>query len=233
MKKDVPERKVASKKSSESDAENGVAIGATAFLPAHHDIPSLKEASLQCEGCELYKYANGTVFGEGPANARVIFVGEQPGDSEDKQGRPFVGPAGRLLDKILEELDIPRELCYVTNTVKHFKYEWRGKNRLHKKPRQIEVNACLPWLKAEIGEIKPEIIVLLGATAAQAVFGKTFRVTKDRGRVLPGPPSGALAKMQFMATVHPSSILRAVDDESRTRELALFKDDLKLIKDFV
>jgi uracil-DNA glycosylase family protein len=233
MKKDIPESKISSKSPSDVDAEKSVAVGAAVFLPKHHDIPSLKEASLKCEGCELYKYANGTVFGEGPAKARVIFVGEQPGDSEDKQGRPFVGPAGRLLDRVLEELEIPRELCYVTNTVKHFKYEWRGKNRLHKTPRQIEVNACVPWLHAEIAEIKPEIIVLLGATAAQAVFGKIFRVTKERGRVMPGPSSGAMAGMQFMATVHPSSILRAVDDKSRTRELALFKDDLKLIKDFI
>lgn len=234
MKKNVPEREIDSvKKSPQQTTERDAAIGAATFLPERRTLASLKEAALGCEGCDLYKYATSTVFGEGPAKARVIFVGEQPGDSEDKQGRPFVGPAGRLLDKVLEELEIPRELCYVTNTVKHFKFEWRGKNRIHKTPRQIEVNACLPWLEAEVAEIKPEIVVLLGATAAQALFGKTFRVTRERGRMLPSPLSGTLAKLQFMATVHPSSILRAADEESRHRELALFKDDLKLIKDFV
>ena len=207
--------------------------GAESFLPEHQDIASLKKAAASCQGCELYRYASETVFGEGPPDARVVFVGEQPGDVEDKQGRPFVGPAGRLLNSVLEELEIPRELCYVTNTVKHFKFEVRGKSRIHKTPRPIEVTSCLPWLEAELEVIKPRMVVLLGATAAQALLGKGFRVTRERGVILRSPIAGDLAQTKFMATVHPSSILRAVDEETRHRELELFKEDLQQIRDYV
>jgi uracil-DNA glycosylase family protein len=197
---------------------------AAEFLPKDHSLSSLREAASHCQGCPLYKDANQTVFGEGPEHARALFVGEQPGDIEDKQGRPFVGPAGRLLDKALEDCGIDRSKAYFTNAVKHFKFEWRGKRRLHKTPRKIEVDACLPWLQAEIDEVKPQVIVLLGATAAQALMGKDFRITKSRGQFL----ESRLAPY-VMATVHPSSILRAPDSETREVERQRFVDDLKLV----
>jgi len=192
------------------------------FMPSNHSLPILREAASHCQGCDLYKDATQTVFGDGSIHPHVLFVGEQPGDVEDKSGHPFVGPAGKLLDRALEEAGIERKECYFTNAVKHFKFEWRGKRRLHKTPRQIEVNACLPWLMAEVHAVKPALIVLLGATAGQAVFGKSFKITQERGKLL----QSDLAP-QVMATVHPSSILRAVDAESREREMAAFVDDLK------
>jgi DNA polymerase len=194
------------------------------FLPKKKDLDHLRDASKKCKGCELYKNATQTVFGEGDSNARVMLIGEQPGDVEDKEGKPFVGPAGKLLYKALESAGLDPEICYVTNAVKHFKYEWKGKRRLHSKPRRIEVLACMPWLEAEIADVKPDVIVCLGATAAQALMGTKFRLTQHRGEFL----DSNYAKY-VLATVHPSSILRAPDDETRHEEMDRFVDDLKLI----
>jgi DNA polymerase len=174
--------------------------------------------------CDLYKTGTQTVFGAGSSHARVMFVGEQPGDKEDIQGLPFVGPAGALLDKALIEADIARDDVYVTNVVKHFKWEPRGKRRIHKKPNNIEIAACRPWLEAELAVTKPQVIVCLGATAAQALLGKSFRVTQHRGELIPSPLAPYV-----MATVHPSAVLRAPDDESRRRERLLFVEDLKKV----
>jgi DNA polymerase len=187
-------------------------------------LPALRNAAATCTACDLYKRGTQTVFGEGLASARAIFLGEQPGDQEDKVGRPFVGPAGKLLDRALEEAGIDRKLVYVTNSVKHFKWVPRGKRRLHEKPNAREIAACRPWLEAELAVLKPEVLVCLGATAAQAILGKSFRVTQMRGQIL----SHELAE-KVMATVHPSSILRAPDDEARHREMELFIRDLRAI----
>jgi uracil-DNA glycosylase len=192
------------------------------FLPRIHSIPSLERAARKCEGCPLYQRATQTVFGEGPENARVIMVGEQPGDNEDRQGKPFVGNAGKLLDRALEEAGVVRSEVYVTNAVKHFKWEERGKRRIHKKPSAAEINACHPWLEAEIEVIEPDIIVCLGATAAQSLMGRDFRVTADRGKFFEGHWTGYL-----MATVHPSSLLRITDESDRNREYQRFVVDLK------
>jgi DNA polymerase len=199
-------------------------LTAAPLLPTRLTLASLRAAAAGCTACPLYECATQTVFGEGLQSARAIFVGEQPGDQEDKAGRPFVGPAGRLLDRALEEAGIDRKLVYLTNVVKHFKWVARGKRRLHEKPNAREIAACRPWLQAELRVIEPEVLVLLGATAAQAILGKTFRVTKQRGEIL----RSELAS-KIMATVHPSSILRAPDDESRRRELELFIRDLRKI----
>jgi uracil-DNA glycosylase family protein len=180
----------------------------------------LRAEAAKCTACDLYKTATQTVFGEGAQKSRVVMIGEQPGDREDREGRPFVGPAGKLLDRALEEAGIDRKLVYVTNAVKHFKWIPRGKRRLHQKPDAREQAACRPWLEKELELIRPKLIVCLGATAAQALLGKSFRVTKQRGEIL----EHALGKIT--ATVHPSSILRAPDDESRQREFALFVNDL-------
>ncbi len=198
------------------------------FMPRKQTLPALKKAASGCEGCELYKFATQTVFGDGPVTARVLFVGEQPGDREDLVGLPFVGPAGKLLDKALLEAGVKRNDVYLTNVVKHFKYEMRGKRRLHKKPRQIEVNACYPWLEAEIKAIGPDIIVCLGATAARAMLGRSFKITKQRGEFFQYKTG-----QQIVATVHPSSILRAPDEESRHEEFNRFVDDLKLVADYL
>ena len=192
------------------------------FIDPKASIAKLREAAAECTGCDLYKNATRTVFGEGPARAKVMLVGEQPGDAEDKDGHPFVGPAGRLLDKALAEVGIERERVYVTNAVKHFKWVLRGKKRLHQKPRTIEVNACVPWLLAEIDRIQPRVIVCLGATAAQALLGKAFRVSKQRGKPIPSN----LANM-VMATVHPSSLLRQPDPARREDDRAQFVADLR------
>jgi DNA polymerase len=199
-------------------------LTAAPLLPTRLTLASLRAAAAGCTACPLYKCATQTVFGEGLQSARAIFVGEQPGDQEDKAGRPFVGPAGRLLDRALEEAGIDRKLVYVTNVVKHFKWTQRGKRRLHEKPNAREIAACRPWLQAELQLIEPEVLVLLGATAAQAILGKSFRVTKQRGEILSSEVAG-----KIMATVHPSSILRAPDDQSRRRELDLFIRDLRKI----
>lgn len=199
--------------------------GAETFLPENRRLPSLRAASAGCRGCSLYVHATQTVFGEGSAKARVVFVGEQPGDKEDRAGRPFVGPAGRVLDQALEAVGLPRGEAYVTNAVKHFKFEERGKARLHKRPGASEIRACRPWLMAELALIRPRALVLLGATAAQAVLGPSFRVTEQRGRPVPSE----LAPI-VVATVHPASILRAADDAERERAYASFVDDLRSVK---
>jgi uracil-DNA glycosylase len=197
---------------------------AAEFVPASRNLKILAEASRGCRGCDLYKNATQTVFGEGVSKARVMLVGEQPGDKEDLSGLPFVGPAGALLSRALEASGIDRKSVYITNAVKHFKFELRGKKRIHKKPAGIEIAACRPWLDSELEAVDPEIVVCLGATAAQALLGKDFRVTKSRGELISGvlPP-------QILATVHPSSILRAPDSEAREQEFAAFVSDLKVV----
>ena len=194
---------------------------AAAYLPDRVDLDALHEAAKVCRGCELYRNATQTVFGEGTERAEVMFVGEQPGDQEDQQGRPFVGPAGRLLDQALEEVGIDRDKVYVTNAVKHFKWQPRGKRRIHQKPNWAEMTACRPWLDAELEAVKPRILVCLGATAAQGLLGRQFRVTKQRGEPVDSP----LAEI-VIATIHPSAILRA---EDRDAEYAGFVADLRRI----
>ena len=198
-------------------------VTAADFLPARRSLSALREAAQDCRGCPLWRTGTQTVFGDGRRTARLLLVGEQPGDREDLEGRPFVGPAGRLLDEALEEARIDRVDAYVTNAVKHFKWEPRGKRRIHQKPSAGEIAACRPWLEAELEVVKPHVLVCLGATAAQALLGRGVRVTKDRGR----PLESELAAVAFV-TVHPSSILRAPDEESRQRERALFVDDLRV-----
>ena len=198
--------------------------GAGGFVPRDANLDSLRSAATGCEGCDLYRNATQTVFGEGNAHALVMLVGEQPGDREDVEGHPFVGPAGRLLDRALEEAGIDRRRVYVTNAVKHFKYEPRGKRRIHKKPSAGEVAACRPWLEAEIAAVRPRVIALLGATAAQALLGAAFRVSRERGRVMERGDGS-----YSVATVHPSSILRAPDEDTRDLEYARFVDDLRVV----
>src|SRR5215470_10378382 len=192
-------------------------ITAADFMPEQLTLPSLKAAAADCKGCDLWEKGTQTVFGEGGRRSRVMFVGEQPGNEEDLTGKPFVGPAGRMFDSALEEAGINRQQTYVTNVVKHFKCEPRGKRRIHKKPNAQEINACRPWLDAEIALVKPRIIVCLGATAAQALLGQSFKVTAHRGVFVPSP----LAP-RVLATVHPSSILRAPDPEARRAEMQRF-----------
>ena len=201
---------------------------AAALVPDRPTLPKLRDASAGCTACPLHETGTQTVFGEGGAGAAILFVGEQPGDREDREGRPFVGPAGRLLDQALEEVGIDRKLAYVTNAVKHFKWTPRGKRRIHAKPNWSEIAACRPWLDAEVAVVRPRVIICLGATAAQALLGREFRVTRQRGEVVDSGYEGIPA----IATVHPSSILRA-QDEDRERELAAFVDDLAAIKRFV
>jgi DNA polymerase len=184
-------------------------------------LKALREEAAGCTRCDLYKRGTQTVFGEGTRRARVMLVGEQPGDKEDVEGRPFVGPAGRLLDQALVAAGIDRDEVYVTNAVKHFKWEPRGKRRIHQKPNAREIAACRPWLDGELAAVKPDVIVALGATAAQALFGRAFKVTKMRGRDVP-----TTLAPHAIATVHPSSILRAPDDATRHRELRAFVADL-------
>src|SRR6201989_498532 len=190
--------------------------------PDTSSLATVREAATHCTACHLYKRATQTVFGEGPKRATMMLVGEQPGDYEDVSGKPFVGPAGKIMDRALEEAGIDRSQVYVTNTVKHFKWEPRGKRRIHKKPNSREIAACRPWLEAELRVVRPELLVCMGATAAQAVFGPSFRVTRERGKVL---KSELAAKV--VATVHPSSLLRQPDEESRKREYKLFVADLR------
>ncbi|PYV59085.1 MAG: uracil-DNA glycosylase [Acidobacteria bacterium] len=187
------------------------------------DLKSLAAAARTCKACDLWKNATQTVFGEGSPDARIVFVGEQPGDREDLSGRPFVGPAGRLLDEALEAAGIDRKLVYVTNAVKHFKWvpDARGKRRIHKKPSYSEIAACRPWLDSELSALKPDVLVCLGATAAQALLGREFSVMRQRGRWIESP----LAR-HVMATVHPSSILRAIDSDARKAQKQLFVSDL-------
>jgi uracil-DNA glycosylase family protein len=194
------------------------------IIPQNPTIPALRKTAKACQACDLWKRGTQTVFGEGGSDAKVIFVGEQPGDREDLEGKPFVGPAGALLDKALVEAGIDRKRVYVTNAVKHFKWEPRGKRRIHKKPNASEIAACRPWLDAEIAVLGPKVVVCLGATAAQALLGQDFRVTQHRGEFIDSP----LAPF-VMATVHPSSILRAPDDDTRHEEMKHFVSDLRKI----
>ena len=198
------------------------------FLPEQRDdLEALRRASDGCRGCGLYEHATQTVFGAGDAHAAVMLVGEQPGDREDIEGEPFVGPAGALLDHALAEAGLDRSGLYVTNAVKHFKWERRGKVRLHKKPGAREVAACKPWLLAEVDAVRPEIVVCLGATAAQALLGAEFRVTRQRGQIMSGP-----RRTPTMTTVHPSSVLRARDESARQSQLDEFVQDLRVVVDF-
>lgn len=192
------------------------------FFPEKNSLKAFRQAAAGCKACDLWKLGTQTVFGDGARRADVLFVGEQPGNEEDLTGTPFVGPAGRLLNEALEEAGIDRSQTYVTNVVKHFKWEPRGKRRIHKKPNAGEISACLPWLEAEIAMVKPKVIVALGATAAQALLGPTFRVTKQRGQFIE-----STFAPYIMATIHPSAILRAPDDETRHLEHRRFVDDLK------
>jgi DNA polymerase len=199
---------------------------AAPLVPPRPTLPALRQAAAGCRACDLWRRGTQTVFGEGAARAAVVLVGEQPGDQEDLQGRPFVGPAGKLLDRALEAAGIDRTKVYVTNVVKHFKWEPRGKRRIHSKPNAAEIAACRPWLEAEVAVVKPTVIVCLGATAAQALLGTSFKVTRQRGEFVPtdlGPPA--------LATVHPSAILRAPDDATRHAETERFVEDLRKVAD--
>jgi DNA polymerase len=196
---------------------------AAALIPPGASLRQVREIAAGCQACDLYRNATQTVFGEGRPGAKVMLLGEQPGNDEDLAGHPFVGPAGRLLDKALDDAGIERALTYVTNVVKHFKWEPRGKRRIHAKPNAAEITACLPWLQSEIRLVHPHVLVCLGATAAQAILGRQFRVTQHRGEVV----ESALAP-RVVATVHPSSILRAPDDETRRTEIQRFVEDLRL-----
>jgi DNA polymerase len=191
------------------------------LLPQRLSLGSVRQAAEGCRACDLYKRGTQTVFGEGPSKAEVMMVGEQPGDAEDVAGHPFVGPAGKLLDRALAEAGIDRRRVYVTNVVKHFKWEPRGKRRIHAKPNGAEIGACRPWLETEIALVKPRVLVCLGATAAQALLGRSFKVTQQRGQFVPSPLAPRVT-----ATVHPSSILRAPDEERRHAEMKHFVADL-------
>ena len=197
---------------------------ASVYVPERPTLPRLREAAAGCQACPLWETGTQTVFGEGAVDAEVMFVGEQPGDQEDRQGRPFVGPAGGVLDEALELAGIDRTTTYVTNAVKHFKWEPRGKRRIHAKPTWSELAACRPWLEAELAVVRPRVLVCLGATAAQSLLGRQFRVTKQRGAWV----ESDLAE-HVTATIHPSAILRQQDEESRRSEMTRFVDDLKFV----
>jgi uracil-DNA glycosylase len=197
---------------------------AAPLVPPRPTLPKLRQAAARCRACDLWERGTQTVFGEGSPRARVMFVGEQPGDREDLEGRPFVGPAGRILDSSLEKAGIDRSQVYVTNVVKHFKWEPRGKRRIHQKPNSVEISACRPWLEAELAIVRPDVLVCLGATAAQALLGRSFKVSRQRGQFVVSP----LAP-RVLATVHPSSLLRAPDAEARRRETDRFVQDLKRV----
>ncbi|MGA5305091.1 UdgX family uracil-DNA binding protein [Nucisporomicrobium flavum] len=207
-------------------------IGAQHFVPPDaHELDQLKAAAAHCEGCELYQNATQTVFGRGAANARVVFVGEQPGDVEDQQGLPFVGPAGRLLREAVDDAGLDPGNVYITNAVKHFRFELRGKRRIHQSPGPAHITACRPWLVAEFALLKPELVVVLGATAAKALLGPSFRVTRSRGQLMPWPASAQhpedfpVAEIQALATIHPSAVLRADDRDAAYQSLV---EDLKV-----
>ena len=202
----------------------GTWTSAVPYLPRRASLKSLRDAASECQGCPLFRHATQTVFGQGRRDARIMLVGEQPGDSEDRQGAPFVGPAGRILNEALEAAGIDRDDAYVTNVVKHFKWIAMHRRRMHKKPNAREIAACLPWLNKEIEVVKPQILVCLGATAAQALLGPEIRVTRDRGVLMPTRLAG-----QALATIHPSSILRQQTSEDRHREMASFTEDLRVV----
>jgi len=210
------------------DADKKEEKTARRFVPRDADLDKLKEAAAGCTACPLHERGTQTVFGEGWEGSRVMLIGEQPGDQEDLRGRPFVGPAGQLLDWALEKAGIDRSLAYVTNVVKHFKWVPRGKRRIHSKPSSMEIRACLPWLEAEIEVVKPEVVVCLGATAAQALLGSTFRVTQERGRFV----RSNLAPY-VMATVHPSSLLRIEDEAARKTAIREFVRELRKVADVI
>src|SRR5687767_1846892 len=194
------------------------------LLPENPTLPSVRDVARDCKACDLYKKGTQTVFGEGPSKADIMLVGEQPGDAEDLAGHPFVGPAGRLLDRALEEAGIDRSRVYVTNVVKHFKWEARGKRRIHQKPNAAEIGACRPWLDGELAVLRPQVIVCLGATAAQALLGRAVRVTRQRREALIGDD-----RVKRMATYHPSAVLRAPDDEAREKMLGELTQDLRKV----
>lgn len=210
------------------NADSAVADDATAFLPAEFSLEALREAARDCRGCGLWRAATQTVFGEGPEDARMFFVGEAPGDREDKEGRPFVGPAGRELDKALEAIGIDRGDVYVTNAVKHFKFQERGKRRIHQRPDAKEIKACRPWVLAELEVVRPDALVILGATAGKALLGSTFRLMAQRGQ----PLESELAPV-VIATIHPSAILRAPDGDARQAQRELFTEDLRVAAEAV
>jgi uracil-DNA glycosylase len=197
---------------------------AASLIPEHPTLQRLREVAVACQACDLYESATQTVFGEGPSKARIMFVGEMAGDYEDREGKPFVGPAGKLFDRLLLEAGIDRKEVYVSNVVKHFKWELRGKRRIHKTPNAQEIATCRPWLEAEIAVVRPKVIVCLGATAAKVIFGKDFKVSQQRGELVASAYAPAA-----LATVHPSSILRAEDDEARHEAERRFVEDLKKI----
>ena len=209
---------------SPDDANPGGQRSAAPFVPATTSLKALSAAAHECRGCDLYKSATQVVFGAGPKKARVMFVGEQPGDQEDRQGEPFVGPAGALLDKALADAGIPRDQVYVTNAVKHFKWEPRGKRRIHKKPRASEVKACRPWLEAELRAVQPTVVVCLGATAAQSMLGASFKLMQQRGQLVSSPIAP-----RVVATIHPSAVLRAPDSEGRRAAYEMLVADLKIV----
>ncbi|HJP65308.1 MAG TPA: UdgX family uracil-DNA binding protein [Actinomycetota bacterium] len=213
----MPQRTLTSEPESEGSS-------ARDLIPSRPTIPKLATAAAGCQACELYRNATQTVFGEGPSRAEVMLVGEQPGDREDIEGHPFVGPAGKLLDRGLDEAGIQRDDVYITNVVKHFRFEPRGKRRIHKKPNAEQIGACQPWLEAEIAVVKPKVLVCLGATAAQAIIGRQFRVTQHRGEFVETDLEPLVT-----ATVHPSSILRAPDDRARKQETESFVRDLRAV----
>ena len=194
------------------------------FLPPRRTLKALREAARSCKGCDLYENATQTVFGEGARTASVVFVGEQPGDQEDRQGRPFAGPAGRLLDKALADAQIPRGQVYVTNAVKHFKFIWRGKRRLHQKPSIRQVTACRPWLEAEIEVLRPKLLVCMGAVAAQSVIGKAVPITQSRGKFL----KSDLGPLTFI-TIHPSAMYRHPEKKEQEKEYRRFAEEMKLV----
>ena len=206
----------------------GIGKNVGAPVPKSRNLTELRDAAKGCKACDLWKIGTRTVFGEGSARARIVFVGEQPGDKEDLAGKPFVGPAGRVFDEGLAAAGIDRRLAYVTNAVKHFKWEARGKRRIHKKPNASEIAACRPWLDAELDAVRPDVLVCLGATAAQALLGRQFRVTTDRGR----PVESDLAPF-VVATVHPSSILRQSTDAERAEAMEAFVADLKAVAELL
>jgi uracil-DNA glycosylase len=197
---------------------------ATPFLPERRSLEALRNASSGCRGCHLWRGATQTVFGEGLKRSRLMLVGEQPGDQEDRQGKPFVGPAGKELDRGLDAAGIARSEAYVTNVVKHFKFEERGRRRIHQTPKRFEIDACRPWLDEELRVVEPEALVLLGATAAKALLGSSFRLTQHRGELL----DSDLARI-VTATIHPSAILRAADEEARVAQRESFAEDLRVV----
>jgi uracil-DNA glycosylase family protein len=197
---------------------------ATPFLPEQRNLKTLRDAAAGCRGCHLWRGATQTVFGEGLKRSHVMFVGEQPGDQEDRQGRPFVGPAGRELDRALEAVGIARDDVYITNVVKHFKFEERGRRRIHQTPKRFEIDACRPWLDEELRVVDPSALVLLGATAAKALLGSSFRLTQHRGELLDSDLAPIVS-----ATIHPSAILRAPDDAARVEQRESFAEDLRVV----